>query len=423
MFQCVLSRIVTQRCAYFQQGITCRTFQADEMITKLFQQASQSHRRIHRSAMMLVAMTRKHNPVVSKRVLAKNLTLTTGELSVAGRLIEKWIYEVDPFGKLDINVPFDVEISTLNPQEYPEMNKALITILTKEDGQNDKARSFADIYNLKIDLCGDKKNLTVTTAMADGIVLPVICSIKLPLKFDVRVRNTQPCDVSIKKTECADIDVVLTRGDCLLKSVKSGRVAVECSNGNITSDSLLQGNITLRAAGKGYIKGKRFQGSTVECITDAGDLHIGAIYADKSHFFSCHGDVHLGSCHGNTDVKIDTGNLTVDTLNGDLTAAIDNGNIDVFIERHDKVDVSCGAGDISLKCRKDLESEMRVIADSLAVDDDIKFDHTTSSHKGQTKHEGFLTSQGGGEICAHTRKGAVRITCHNWLSSLGLKFD
>lgn len=46
------------------------------------------------------------------------------------------------------------------------------------------------------------------------------------------------------------------------------------------------------------------------------------------------------------------------------------------------------AGDISLKCRKDLESEMRVIADSMAVDDDIKFDHTTSSHEGQTKHEG-----------------------------------
>lgn len=37
-----------------------------------------------------------------------------------------------------------------------------------------------------------------------------------------------------------------------------------------------------------------------------------------------------------------------DTLNGDLTAAIDNGNIDVFIERHDKVDVSCGAGESSV---------------------------------------------------------------------------
>ncbi|XP_067685127.1 protein FAM185A-like [Haliotis asinina] len=423
MFQCVISRIVTQSCAYFQCGISRRTFQSDKMIRKLFHQtllSQYSHRGIHRSAIMLVAVTRGHKPVVSKRLLSKSIT---GESSFANRLIEKWIYEVEPFGKLDINVPFDVEISTLNPQEYPEMNKALITILTKEDGQNDKARSFADIYNLKIDLCSDKKNLTVTTDMADGIVLPVTCSIKLPLKFDVRVRNKQPCDVSIKKTECDDIDVVLTRGDCLLKNIKSGKVAVECGNGSITSDALLQGNIRLKAAGKGCIKGKRFQGSTVECITEAGDLHIDAVYADKSHFYSCHGDIHLGSCHGSTDVKLDTGNLIVDTLNGDLSAAIDDGNIDIFIERHDKVDLSCGEGDINLKCRKDLKSDITVIADSVAVDDDIKFDHKTSSHAGQFKHEGFLTSQGAGKIYAHTRKGTVKITCHNWLSSLGLKFD
>lgn len=59
------------------------------------------------------------------------------------------------------------------------------------------------------------------------------------------------------------------------------------------------------------IVGERFQGTTVLCKTEDGDVNIKMLYTEKSDFSSGSGDIILGGSHGNISAESKRGNLTV----------------------------------------------------------------------------------------------------------------
>lgn len=59
------------------------------------------------------------------------------------------------------------------------------------------------------------------------------------------------------------------------------------------------------------ISADRFQGSSIQCITESGDINIKTVYAVTSNCSSECGNLHIRDCHGDMMAKSVHGNLTV----------------------------------------------------------------------------------------------------------------
>lgn len=82
------------------------------------------------------------------------------------------------------------------------------------------------------------------------------------------------------------------------------------------------------------IVGERFQGTTVLCKTEDGDVNIKMLYTEKSYFSSGSGDIILGGSHGNISAESKRGNLTVGMI-ADMTLGIFNiKNIILLFAQH-----------------------------------------------------------------------------------------
>lgn len=78
------------------------------------------------------------------------------------------------------------------------------------------------------------------------------------------------------------------------------------------------------------IVGERFQGTTVLCKTEDGDVNIKMLYTEKSDFSSGSGDIILGGSHGNISAESKRGNLTVGMI-ADMMLGIFNIKNNSFI--------------------------------------------------------------------------------------------
>ena len=59
------------------------------------------------------------------------------------------------------------------------------------------------------------------------------------------------------------------------------------------------------------ISGDRFQGGSIQCVTESGDINIKTVYAVQSNCSSESGNLHIRDCHGDMTAKSVHGNLTV----------------------------------------------------------------------------------------------------------------
>ncbi|XP_050414908.1 protein FAM185A [Patella vulgata] len=335
-------------------------------------------------------------------------------------LVEAWFYEVKTFGKIDIKVPFDLEVEPLHPLEYPNMNKFIIEIFNTS-ASKDKIGSFNKLYNLNIDVDDEKEIVKVKADVSDGVQLPLICNIKIPIKFNVNIESEDK-DVTIKKFEADEIKIKTITGNCNLQKLKCGSIDVVSNGGNIISESLLQGNIQLSTTGTGEITGDRFQGQTIQCCNEKGDVDIKTIYADKTLISTQSGDIHIGSCHGNSTVEIKTGDLSIDTLDGDIKTSIEDGDVDIYIARCGHVDINTTKGDIQVKLSETVTADVNLQAESIDISQDINYtgqpEKTTND---QIQHSGNINGGDSGcKISVTSKQGKITLTQQDWFSTLKL---
>ncbi|KAK6177750.1 hypothetical protein SNE40_015792 [Patella caerulea] len=335
-------------------------------------------------------------------------------------LVEAWFYEVKTFGKIDIKVPFDLEVEPLHPLEYPYMNKFIIEIFNTSASKSNIG-TFSKMYDLNIDVDDEKETVKVEADMRDGVQLPLICNIKIPIKFNVNIESEDK-DVTIKKFEADKIKIKTNTGNCNLQKLKCGSIDVESNGGNIISESLLQGNIHLSTTGTGEIMGDRFQGQIIECSNEKGDVDIKTIYADKTSINTQTGDVHIGSCHGNSTIDINTGDLSIDTLDGDMKTRIDNGDVDIYIARCEHVDINNTKGNIQVKLSETVSADVNLQADSIHISQDINYTGQSEKTINDQIHQSGNINGGdsGCTISVTSKQGKITVTQQDWFSTLKL---
>ncbi|XP_061186544.1 protein FAM185A-like [Saccostrea echinata] len=335
----------------------------------------------------------------------------------------------DKFGKLYIDVPFDIHIESLNPDKYPEMNKMFVKLFydLQPDEKVDSSVLVAlrQCYTFNVNF-KDKKEFTAKGHFNSKVEYPVKCVVQLPMKFDLDV-TARGCRTHIEKMESEKITVkskseraASTQSICTLKNIKCGTVEVEGTDCDVTSEKLLQGNSKITIKGQGNISAERLQGLTIQCQTDNGSISATSVYGENNSFHSNTGNISLNNCHGKTEVKVNSGDLKIDGLEGDFNGAVNEGNTDLYITKPENIAITTNTGNITLKVQGEVNASFDLSGSKVTYDSSLLFNDVKFSEDDPRSFKGNL-GEGGGNISATSSSGSIDVEAFDWLKSLNLK--
>ncbi|CAG2256261.1 unnamed protein product [Mytilus edulis] len=183
-------------------------------------------------------------------------------------LLETWFHGVERFGRLNISVPFSLDIESLDPQEYSDMGKLFIRLnYTPEEKEsqtehinNISLAALTKLYSFNIDT-SDKNDIRITA------------------KFN-------------------------TMGE---------HVTVKSKVGDIVCQKVVQGNLDMSVTGAGSISTDRIQGQTIKCSVEEGNISATSVYSTDSEFTCNHGNINLMNTHGVSKTTVNEGNLIIGT--------------------------------------------------------------------------------------------------------------
>ncbi|GAB1599816.1 protein FAM185A [Argonauta hians] len=363
--------------------------------------------------------------------------------------IEMWGHETDPFGNIDVDVPFHTLIRPLNPIKYPEMNRVFVRLLVPVSEEESNKTSFnsnlsrwSEIYELNSTIEGDKvfvKGYIPKDIFGDSLP-EMTCLIEIPIKFTVNVEAAGKSNVSIQYMEGNKIIVKSHYGKCLLKEIKAGEVDVYCVKGHIESSGVLQGNIRLKCQNEGIIKANRLQGQTIHCSIGGGIMDIQNIYADTCNLASSAlAKLTIGSCHGDTMILMKEGNVNIKNVEGHFDGTIDEGNMEIGLTSTPKnVSVANHKGDIILGLNPSVTAKFELNAKEIKLDEQFselseKLEKKIVNEKHSDNPTVHMELQGSigsnsqkySQIKATANEGNLILKKHDWMSSLGftLKTD
>ncbi|XP_062615681.1 protein FAM185A-like [Saccostrea cucullata] len=335
----------------------------------------------------------------------------------------------DKFGKLNIDVPFDIHIESLNPDKYPEMNKMFVKLfyVLQPDEKVDSSVLVAlrQCYTFSMNF-QDKKEFTAKGHFNSKVEYPVKCVVQLPMKFDLDV-TARGCRTTIEKMESERITVkakseraASTQSVCTLKNVKCGTVEVQGTDCDVTSEKLLQGNSKIILKGQGNITTERLLGLTIQCQTENGGISATSVYGENNSFHSNTGNISLSNCHGKTEVKVNSGDLKIDGLEGDFNGTVNEGNSDLYITKPENIAMTTNKGNIALKVQGEVNASFDLNGSKVTYDTSLSFNELKFSEDDPRSFKGSL-GEGGGNISATTASGSINVESFDWLKSLNLK--
>lgn len=349
------------------------------------------------------------------------------DADVENRLLEQWCCGVGHFGKLKLNLPFDTQVSSLNPQLYPDMDKVIIKMLytgeeiPSQDDLHEFLSGLTKMYELKFDTHDSvRPEEIVVDGRFKAARLPIICQCNIPIKFDLDVNCGQGSAI-IQGMESDSINVKAK--SCSFISTKSGSVNAESNEGDLICKNLLQGNVNLKAKGSSNIITGRLQGTEITCTSDNGNITCSSVYCSRAEFTSHHGNIKLANCHSDTHVTVPQGNLTIDSLEGNLNADVKKGSTDLFITRPEKVKVISETGNINIRVDKTINSELHLQGRTVDVDDSLEFKEESSTESNQQMFVKGCINGNQAMISAETSDGFVQVKQQDWFQSLNLKFQ
>ncbi|VDI41709.1 Hypothetical predicted protein [Mytilus galloprovincialis] len=341
-------------------------------------------------------------------------------------LLETWFHGVERFGRLNISVPFSLDIESLDPQEYSDMGKLFIRLnYTPEEKEsqtehinNISLAALTKLYSFNIDT-SDINDIKITAKFNTMVNFPATCSIQMPINYDLNVECTGK-SVSVRNLETNEINIATKNSLCTLRNLKGENVTVKSNVGDIVCQKVVQGNLDMSVTGAGSISTDRIQGQTIKCSVEEGNISATSVYSTDSEFTCNHGNINLMNTHGVSKTTVNKGNLIIDSLDGSLEAKVNNGSTDIFISRPDVITIETETGDINIKI-PDTSTSIDLEGNSVTCDEKLNIiEKKTESIKNKQKLSGYLSGTDG-QIKAITKDGSINVKCLDWMESLNLK--
>ncbi|XP_033120034.1 protein FAM185A-like [Anneissia japonica] len=392
--------------------------------------------KLHQSPVNFSHMLRPGLSNISSRTVGeRSYTTTSTETADNDQTakIRSWAFELNnSFGKIISNTSFPMRVVPLNPIEFPSSDRIFVHLLLRSPISGDKLSNF--IKHTFKESCSADVSLNDDHVLAieggflneeqvqnfDNNSLILGWYVEIPMSFDLHLKTTGLGHVCVEKFENQNCDLETERGDCVMKSLKTGQVTASTQGGSIVSVKSLLGNVSLTTRGEGEIKTGKIQGHVVKLTSEDGTITCSDIYANATTMQSESGDIITGNLHGECNLKSKEGNIKIGSLDGSLHSELTRGSLDVYAIRHKDIYINNSEGDIVVKVPNELKTYVELDGREITIPDKPQFaDCTREQIEGKMKVTGVISHcANSNKIYAKADNGKIKIKTLSWFDSL-----
>lgn len=328
--------------------------------------------------------------------------------------IKHWEFLISPFTKVKCHLGCNISIKSLDPHTFPEADRAFITVHVTDPNQT------VDVDRFQVHYDDQSSELEI---LADGGDSDVTVELTAPIKCDLQIKTKDKGNVKIQKMESDRCHVHTERGNCVLKSVKSHKVQVQSTGGNVTGLHTIHGNVDIGTSADGNVDIKKIQGTTMNLCMEHGDLKVKAIYAETTSVTTSSGNIQIGHVHGQALVQSETGNIVIDSSSGALKVFTVSGNIDVYVGQDGTAELQSQEGAVNVRVPSTIKTAVQLCGASVSISSDLACEETERvSADGKTTVTAHLNASTSEErwIKATAEKAVVNLKTQSWFETLRL---
>ncbi|XP_011303373.1 protein FAM185A [Fopius arisanus] len=315
------------------------------------------------------------------------------------------VKRVKPFGRVVIDLPYDVEIKPTCPHEYPDMDTVLVKLVS-QDSLLDKKEDLVSV-TVKDDACEIRSN--------QEVLGNVKCLVQTPVRYDVEVKTVGDANVEVHNMISDFITVETEYGNILSSKLQGKKITLSSSEGgSVTVQKSIQGEIEINTAKEGFVDAEKCLGTKLDVSTENGFVKLGSNYCEKATFTTLDGDLNLNNLHMDNSIDINgKGSLNISCFDGSLQATLGEGQARIQLARITKDSSITSNGDISLTIPDTLDSRLILKSPTLEIDDSIQGTHN------REKNEFVGIKEGPRFIVESTRM--IQVEQSSWMETFKLK--
>ena len=207
----------------------------------------------------------------------------------------------------------------------------------------------------------------------------------------IRIR-TADGDVRTATLKGETIELHTSDGDIRTRALASPRVHVQTADGDITLGEVSAHEITVRTA-DGDVRADALRTSAAESRIDVstadGDLRLRLVDAPQTRLHTSDGDIVVDDLFGGRmTVQTADGDLTFGRIRGHLQATTSSGQIRGELTAVGDVSLRTTDGDVVLRLPAAHKADLRLRADDLRLDADLRFDGHLDDHQADGRLNG-----------------------------------
>ncbi|XP_063989519.1 protein FAM185A-like [Diachasmimorpha longicaudata] len=320
--------------------------------------------------------------------------------------LQNIVKRVKPFGKVVIDVPYDVEVKPTCPHEHPDMDTLLVKLVT----QNSVGTEREDLVTVNVtdELCEIK-------GKEENIGGNVRCLIQAPVRYDVDIKTIGDANVEVHNMISDFITVQTEFGSITGSKLQGKKITLSSSEGgSVTVQKSIQGEIEINTAKDGFVDAEKCLGTKLDISTENGSVRLGSNYCEKATFTTLDGDLNLSNLHMDNSVDINgKGSLNISCFDGSLQANLGEGPAKIQLARVTKDSTITSNGDINLTIPDSLDSQVTIKSPTLEVDKKIKGTYDRDRRK--------FTGGKGNRTFAVESTRRVRVQQSSWMDTFKLE--
>lgn len=325
-------------------------------------------------------------------------------------ILQQIVENVKPFGKLVVNVPYDVEVKPTNQDEHSSANTLLVKVLSKKEAKPLDGQFLS--VEVKDDICEIRSLQGQMNPLSDDAK----CLIESPIQYDVDVQTNGDHSVDVSGMVSKLITIQTEAGNITGGKLQGNQIILSSTEGgSVKLQDTLQGNIEINTAKDGLIQADRLMGTELKVSTENGNVTIGSIYCTNSSFTTENGNLTLNNLHMDSVVNISgNGTLNIPCLDGSIDAKLNNGLATVHVVRLSKDSFITSNGDIHVIVPELNIVQLKLQAYRLDIDNNINGMEEFSRNM-----QRFRTLRGDLILDIVTSK-SIKASRANWITSFNL---
>ncbi|XP_043268341.1 protein FAM185A-like isoform X2 [Venturia canescens] len=292
--------------------------------------------------------------------------------------------KVKSYGKLFIELPCNVQVKSIDPHKFPNMDTFLVNI----HSDNTQCVDIEKLINIQTD--ESFSEITVKNCDTSNFSSDTVLVFQTPIQYDIDVKVYGDSDASISNILSQFISAVTERGNIEASKLQSNRMKfISSHGGSIVLTKSLQGDIEARTTNEGSITAEKCLGTNLQMRTENGNINLGSNYCEIANFSTINGELNLNNLHMEAIAEIKgEGCLHVSCLDGSLQANVKKGDSKINVVRLTGKSQIISEGLVDLIIPKENNIELNLKGNTLSLHESLRGSSVAKEQTFKTKDAG-----------------------------------